>query len=158
MAIGRDLAHRARLLLLGVLPGASGGTWSRAGRGGGAGWSGGDGEVLLDRLVAPALVLAAGIPGGAISSGCWGSCPAQPSGPMPDGGCRPSPTTTRSESPAPVKQDEDHRRAGQGDQGQGGEIGDQVDVDAHECRRDDVKRWGQRKPQTSIQLPRPRRL
>ena len=37
-----------------------------------------------------------------------------------------------SEGAAAIKEDEDHRRARQGDQRQGSEIGDQVEVDAHE--------------------------
>jgi H+/Cl- antiporter ClcA len=36
-----------------------------------------------------------------------------------------------SEGAAAVVKDEDHRRAGQGDQGQGAEIGDEVEVDTH---------------------------
>jgi H+/Cl- antiporter ClcA len=36
-----------------------------------------------------------------------------------------------SEGPAPVEKDEDHGRAGQGDQGQGAEVGDEVEVDTH---------------------------
>jgi H+/Cl- antiporter ClcA len=38
-----------------------------------------------------------------------------------------------SEGSAPVEEDEDHGRAGQGDQGQGAEVGDEVEVDTHDA-------------------------
>ena len=36
-----------------------------------------------------------------------------------------------SEGAAAVEEDEDHRRTGQGDQGQGSEVGDEMEIDAH---------------------------
>jgi H+/Cl- antiporter ClcA len=36
-----------------------------------------------------------------------------------------------SESAAPIEEDEDHGRSGQGDQGQGAEVGDEMEVDTH---------------------------
>jgi hypothetical protein len=43
-----------------------------------------------------------------------------------------------SESAAAVEEDEDHGGASQGDQGKGGEVGDQVEVDAHGWPRRDA--------------------
>ena len=40
-----------------------------------------------------------------------------------------------SERAAAVKENEDHGWAGQGDQGQSGEVGNQVEVETHGCRR-----------------------
>ena len=48
-----------------------------------------------------------------------------------------------SEGAAPVEEDEDHRRTGQGDQGQSAEVGDEMEVDTHGAaagERDDRKR------------------
>lgn len=45
----------------------------------------------------------------------------------------------RSESAAPEEQNENHGWTGQGDQGQGGEVGDQMKVETHGCRRDGAK-------------------
>ncbi|WP_371734099.1 chloride channel protein [Synechococcus sp. CCY 9618] len=46
----------------------------------------------------------------------------------------------QSEGAAAVEEDEDHRRSGQGDQGQGAEVGDEMEVDTHDAaagERDD---------------------
>lgn len=41
------------------------------------------------------------------------------------------PERRNSEGPSAVEENEDHRRTGQSDQRKGGEVGNQVDIEAH---------------------------
>ena len=57
------------------------------------------------------------------------------------------PERRNSEGPSAVEENEDHRRTGQSDQRKGGEVGNQVDIEAHgdEARSDVCHRL--RRPQ-----------